>query len=97
VGDWLHINSVSLTGPNRHFDASDARFHPDNLIWGSREANIIAITDRKTDNIMWRLGPAYDGSEAERGLASLLAADGPLHRLHLDFPRHRYPRQRGLF
>jgi hypothetical protein len=38
VGDWLHINSVSLIGPNRHFDASDARFHPDNLIWGSREA-----------------------------------------------------------
>jgi endonuclease/exonuclease/phosphatase family metal-dependent hydrolase len=31
-----------------------------------------------------------------RGLASLLAADGPLHRLHLDFRRHRDPRQRGL-
>jgi endonuclease/exonuclease/phosphatase family metal-dependent hydrolase len=32
-----------------------------------------------------------------RGLASLLAADGLLHRLHLDFQRHQDPRQRGLF
>ena len=77
VGDWLHINSVSLIGPNRHFDASDARFHPDNLIWGSREANIIAITDRKTGNITWRLGPAYDGSEAERKLGWIIGQHHP--------------------
>ena len=77
VGDWLHINSVSLIGPNRHFDASDTRFHPDNLIWGSREANIIAITDRKTGNITWRLGPAYDGSEAERKLGWIIGQHHP--------------------
>ena len=77
MGDWLHINSVSLIGPNRHFDASDTRFHPDNLIWGSREANIIAITDRKTGNITWRLGPAYDGSEAERKLGWIIGQHHP--------------------
>ncbi len=33
VGDWLHINSASFVGPNRHFDAGDHRFHPDNIIW----------------------------------------------------------------
>jgi endonuclease/exonuclease/phosphatase family metal-dependent hydrolase len=37
------------------------------------------------------------GRSERRGLTSLLAADGPLHRLHLDFRRHRDPRQRGLF
>lgn len=39
-GDWLHINSLSVLGPNRHFDAGDERFHPDNLIWDSRESNM---------------------------------------------------------
>jgi hypothetical protein len=63
--------------PEPHFDASDARFHPDNLIWGSREANIIAITDRKTGNITWRLGPAYDGSEAERKLGWIIGQHHP--------------------
>ncbi len=57
VGDWLHVNSASFIGPNRHFDEGDRRFHPDNIIWDSREANIIAITDRKTGNVAWRLGP----------------------------------------
>jgi hypothetical protein len=32
IGDWLHINSLSLLGPNRWYDAGDKRFHPDNLI-----------------------------------------------------------------
>ena len=31
----------------------------------TREANIIAITDRKTGNVTWRLGPNYNGNEAE--------------------------------
>ena len=56
-----------------HFDAGDHRFHPDNIIWDSREANIIAVTDRKTGNITWRLGPNYDGSEAERKLGPCMS------------------------
>ena len=79
VGDWLHINSASFVGPNRHFDAGDNRFHPDNIIWDSREANIIAITDRKTGNITWRLGPNYDGSEAESKLGWIIGQ----HHAHI--------------
>ena len=79
VGDWLHVNSASFIGPNRHFDAGDHRFHPDNIIWDSREANIIAITDRKTGNISWRLGPNYDGSEAERKLGWIIGQ----HHAHI--------------
>ncbi len=36
------------SGPNRWYDAGDARFHPDNLIWDAREANIIAIVDKRS-------------------------------------------------
>jgi len=79
VGDWLHINSASFVGLNRHFDAGDRRFHPDNIIWDSREANIIAITDRNTGNIVWRLGPNYDCSEAERELGWIIGQ----HHAHI--------------
>jgi hypothetical protein len=64
VGDWLHINSLSVLGPNRWHDGGDPRFHPDNLIWSSRDANILAIVDRKTSRIVWRIGPRYDTSDA---------------------------------
>lgn len=62
MGDWLHINSLSTLGPNQWYDAGDLRFHPDNIIWDAREANILAITDKKTGQIVWRLGPDYDTS-----------------------------------
>jgi len=79
VGDWLHINSLSVLGPNRHFDAGDARFHPDNLIWDAREANIIAIVDKHTGKIVWKLGPRYDGNDAERKLGWIIGQ----HHAHL--------------
>lgn len=59
VGDWLHINSLSYLGPNKWYDAGDERFHPDNLIWDSRNANILAIISKRTGEIVWRLGPNF--------------------------------------
>lgn len=64
VGDWMHVNSVSLLGPNKWYDAGDERFHPDNIIWDGRQTNIIAITDKKTGRIVWQIGPDYDKNEA---------------------------------
>ncbi|MEK4081068.1 aryl-sulfate sulfotransferase [Solibacillus sp. FSL K6-1126] len=64
-GDWLHINSISLVGPNHHYDNGDERFHPDNIIWDAREANIIAITSKETGKIVWQLGPDYDTPETK--------------------------------
>ena len=46
--DWMHINSMSLLGPNKWYDAGDERFHPDNIIWDARESNITAIISKKT-------------------------------------------------
>ncbi|MDP7239281.1 MAG: aryl-sulfate sulfotransferase, partial [Candidatus Latescibacteria bacterium] len=56
--DWLHINAMSYVGPNRWFDEGDERFHPDHIMWSSRETNIIGIIDRK-GAIVWKMGPDY--------------------------------------
>jgi hypothetical protein len=79
VGDWLHVNSLSLLGPNRWWDAGDERFHPDNLIWDAREANILAIVDKRSGRIVWRIGPRYDGSEELRALGWIIGQ----HHAHL--------------
>ncbi|KAI9025415.1 ASST-domain-containing protein [Hyaloraphidium curvatum] len=79
VGDWLHINSLSYVGPNRWFDAGDERFHPDNLIWDSRESNIIAIVSKATGKIAWKLGPRYDNNPAEKKLGWIIG----LHHAHI--------------
>ncbi|MCG8314798.1 MAG: aryl-sulfate sulfotransferase [Pseudomonadales bacterium] len=58
--DWLHINTVSYVGPNKWYEEfSDERFHPDNIIIGSPKARWIAIIDKLTGSIVWRLGPDY--------------------------------------
>lgn len=63
MGDWMHINSMSALGPNKWYDAGDARFHPDNIIWDARESNIIAIIDKQSGKIVWQLGPDYSKPE----------------------------------
>ncbi|MYM38149.1 arylsulfotransferase family protein [Duganella qianjiadongensis] len=57
--DFLHVNNLSVLGPNRWFDAGDQRFHPDNLMIDAREANFIAIIDKHSGKVVWRLGPDY--------------------------------------
>ena len=57
TGDWMHINSMSLLGPNKWYDAGDERFHPDNIIIDGRNTNIIAIISKETGKIVWKLGP----------------------------------------
>ncbi|MEG6616680.1 aryl-sulfate sulfotransferase [Peptococcaceae bacterium 1198_IL3148] len=64
MGDWMHINSMSVLGPNKWYDAGDERFHPDNIIWDARESNIMAIIDKHTGKIVWKVGPYYDQDEA---------------------------------
>jgi len=79
VGDWMHMNSISLLGPNPWFDQGDIRFHPDNIIWSGRQTNIIAIIDKKTGKIVWKLGPDYSSTPAFETLGWII---GP-HHAHL--------------
>jgi len=57
--DFLHVNNLKPVGPNHWFDEGDKRFAPDNLIFDSRNANFIAIIDRRTGKIVWTLGPHF--------------------------------------
>jgi len=58
-------------------------------------AGLMASRFRPTQTMPTAFTPL--AGPGRRGLPSLLAANGPLHRLHLDFRRHRGPRKRGLF
>lgn len=60
VGDWLHINCMSYLGPNKRYNEGDERFHPENIIFDSREANFLAIISKKTGRIVWKIGPNWD-------------------------------------
>jgi len=79
LGDWLHINSLSVLGPNARYDAGDERFHPDNVIWSSREANIMAVVSRSTGKLVWTLGPRFDATEALVKLGWIIGQ----HHVHL--------------
>jgi hypothetical protein len=79
VGDWMHTNSMSLLGPNKWHDGGDERFHPDNIIWGGRQTNVIAITDKRTGKIVWKLGPDYDSTPELRRLGWIIGQ----HHTHM--------------
>lgn len=65
VADWMHINNFNVLGPNKWYDAGDERFHPDNIIWDSRESNISAIISKETGKVVWKLGPDFDTPETK--------------------------------
>lgn len=79
MGDWMHINSISLLGPNKWYDAGDKRFHPDNIIWCGRETDITAITDKETGRLVWQIGPDYDRKPELRELGWIIGQ----HHAHL--------------
>ncbi len=66
IADYLHINNLKPVGPNHWYNAGDRRFHPDNLIFDARNANFIAIIDRQSGKVVWRLGPHFANSSAEQ-------------------------------
>jgi hypothetical protein len=59
---FLVLNDMEPLGPNRWHDVGDKRFHPDNIMIDSREGNFLAIIDRQTGKIVWRIGPDYPDS-----------------------------------
>ena len=92
--DWLHINDANHLGPNPwcpspELPSCDARFHPDNVIFNTREANFIAIIARHDDpqgawvsgDIVWRVGPTFD-----YGVGKIDQIIGPHHGHMIPFP-----------
>ncbi|MCQ8181922.1 arylsulfotransferase family protein [Methylomonas sp. SURF-1] len=65
IADVFHTNNLKPVGPNRWYAAGDKRFAPDNLLFDARNANFIAIIDRHSGKIVWRLGPHYPATSEE--------------------------------
>ena len=74
--DWAHINTMSWLGPNQWYDAGDERFHPENVLWASRNTSILGITSRKTGEIVWKVGPDYSSTQALLDLGPILGSHG---------------------
>ncbi|HEY6728751.1 MAG TPA: arylsulfotransferase family protein [Polyangiaceae bacterium] len=74
--EWLHGNAVSRLGPNRWYDAGRQEFHPDNLIYSSRRANFIVIISSATGEVVWRVGPDFEG-RPEAGMGQFMGQHLP--------------------
>lgn len=74
--EWLHGNSISRVGPNRWYAAGHHAFHPDNIIYSSRQANFVAIISHATGEIVWRIGPDFAG-RPEEGLGQFVGQHSP--------------------
>lgn len=70
----LEMNSASTLGPNRWYSENPEKhsiFHPDNIIIGFRKINVVAIIEKTSGHIVWRLGPYFQehpGDEHKRVL-----------------------------
>lgn len=79
VGDFLHINCMSYLGPNKWYDTGDMRFKPDNIIFDSREANVLAILDKETGKLVWKIGPDFNATPELRKLGWIIGQ----HHFHM--------------
>ncbi len=79
VGDWFHMNCASYVGPNHWYDEGDLRFHPENIIFGSREGCVLCIISRETGHVVWRLGPDFSKSEALQKIGWIIGQ----HHVHI--------------
>lgn len=62
--DVLHVNDMEVLGKNKWEENGDTRFAPDNILISSRNGNFTVIIDRKTGNVVWRIGPNYPRRQA---------------------------------
>lgn len=79
MGDWMHINSMSVLGPNKWYDQGDERFHPDNIIWDARESNISAIISKETGKVVWKMGPDFRDTKELRKIGQIIGQ----HHVHM--------------
>jgi len=72
-GDYLHTDSMFLLGENHWYDETgDERFNPENIIVSARNACFVAIIDRKTGNLVWKVGPDFSEGTPEQKLGQFV-------------------------
>ncbi len=74
-----YCNNVNWLGPNKWYDAGDERFHPDNIISDIRILNTSFIIDKKTGDIVWRLGPDFEYSKELQDIGQIVGQ----HHVHM--------------
>jgi len=79
MGDWAHINSMSLVGPNKWYDEGDTRFNPDNIIFDCRELNYIGIIDKQSGKIIWHIGGDFTKTFELRTIGQIIGQ----HHAHI--------------
>ncbi len=78
IGDWLHLNTLSVLGKNHWYDETgDDRFHPENIMSSSRGANFIFIFSRATGEVVWQVGPDFIGGKPEHKLGQFVGQHNP--------------------
>lgn len=77
--DWMHFNCASYVGPNKWYKEDPvkyAAFNPDNILFNSRDGNLMGIIDRKTGKIVWRLGPDFAPGTKDFKVGQIIGAHG---------------------
>lgn len=87
----LTINNMSPLGMNRWYRSGDQRFHPDNILIDSREANFIVIIDKRTGKIVWRMGPDYPGAFDFSALKNSRQVPRPVDQISGQHDAHLIP------
>lgn len=76
VGNWLNIDAISYLGDNQWYDRGYEQFHPENIIFSSRQANIIAIIEKATGKLVWQIGPEFSANSKLHRIGQII---GPNH------------------
>jgi hypothetical protein len=78
-GDLLHMNSISYLGENKWHELGFEEFNPNNILFSSRHTNILAIIDKETGKVVWRVDPIIQKNRENEKLNQLI---GP-HNAHM--------------
>ena len=74
-----YCNNINYLGPNKWYDAGDERFNPDNIITDVRILNTLFIIDKKTGDIVWRIGPDFEATKELQEIGQIVGQ----HHVHM--------------
>lgn len=77
------INDMAPIGPNKWYDAGDKRFAPENIVIDSPNASFVAIIEKKTGKVVWRLGPDFVADADDQAFSGKVGVDVPRPVDHL--------------
>lgn len=74
-----YCNNINYVGPNKWYDAGDERFNPENIITDIRALNISFIIDKKSGDIVWKIGPEFESTVELQKIGQIVGQ----HHVHI--------------